>query len=81
LGVHAFAGRGAVAITVVITSLVAIASLLALRADSRDRSRPVIGAELLPIILSHGTSELVVQNIGASVAKNIRVEFDPPIRA
>lgn len=65
----------------VVTSIVAIASLLAIRADSRDRTRPVVGAELLPIVLSHGTCELVIQNVGASVAKNIRVEFDPPIRA
>jgi len=35
---------------------------------------------LLPIVLSRGTCELVIQNIGASVAKNILVTFDPPIR-
>lgn len=64
----------------VITSIVAISSLRALRGDSRDRTRPVVGAELLPIVLSRGTCELVIQNIGASVAKNVRVTFDPPIR-
>ena len=63
----------------VVTSIVAIASLRALRVDSRDRTRPVVGAELLPIVLSRGTCELAIQNIGASVAKNVRVTFDPPI--
>lgn len=58
----------------------AIATLRALRVDSRDRTRPVVGVELLPIVLSRGTCELVIQNIGASVAKNILVTFDPPIR-
>jgi len=63
-----------------VTSVVAIATLRALRVDSRDRTRPVVGVELLPIVLSRGTCELVIQNIGASVAKNILVTFDPPIR-
>lgn len=65
----------------VITGLVAIASLLALRRDSRDRTRPVVTAELLPIVLSRGTCELVIQNVGASLAKDIVVEFHPPIRS
>lgn len=72
-------GPGVTGITAVVTGLVAIATLRALRRDSRDRSRPVVVAELLPIVLSHGTSELVIQNVGQGVAKNVAVAFDPPI--
>jgi hypothetical protein len=70
---------GVTGITAVGTGIVAVVSLLSLRRDSRDRSRPVLSAELLPLTLSQGTCELVVQNVGRSVAKNIRLTFEPPI--
>jgi len=66
-------------IAAVVTGLVAIFTLLALRSDSRDRTRPVVSADLLPVTLSHGTSELVIQNVGPSVAKEVQVTFDPNI--
>jgi hypothetical protein len=70
---------GVTGVTAATTGTIAIATFRSLRRDSRDRTRPVLSAELLPVVLARGTSELVVQNIGASVATNIRVAFDPPI--
>ena len=43
------------------------------------RLRPIINAELLPVLLSRASSELVIQNVGLSVAKRIRVTFEPAI--
>lgn len=70
-------GVGAVA--TVAAAVVAIVTLLSIKSDSRDRARPVLSAELLPITLSRGTMELVVQNVGAGVAKDVKVTFDPPV--
>jgi hypothetical protein len=70
---------GVTPVTAVSTALVAIFSLLSLRRDSPDRSRPVISADLLPLTLSHGTCELVIENVGRSVAKDVQVTFDPEI--
>ena len=63
----------------IITGTVAIFSFLGLRRDSRDRSRPVMTAELRPRLLSHGMSELAIRNAGQSVARNVAVTFDPPL--
>lgn len=70
---------GVAGVMAVVTGLVAIVTLWSLRKDSRDRSRPVLSAELLPVVLSKGTSEFIVQNVGPSVAKDVKVTFDPPI--
>lgn len=67
------------AIATVVAGTVAIVTLLALRSDSRERSRPVMSADLLPEVLTYGTSQLVVENIGLGVAKNVRVTFDPEL--
>jgi hypothetical protein len=70
---------GVTGVSALVTGSVAILTLRALRQDSLDRTRPVIVVEVLPVVLSHGTSELVVQNVGQSVAKHVRLTFDPPI--
>lgn len=70
---------GVTAVTAAGTGIVAIVSLLSIRQDSRDRSRPVISAELLPLTLSHGTCELIIANVGRSVAKDVAVTFKPAI--
>jgi hypothetical protein len=72
-----WSGVGAVA--TVAAAVVAIITLLSIKRDSRDRARPVLSAELLPITLSRGTMELVIQNVGSGVAKDVKVSFDPPI--
>ncbi len=72
-----WSGVGAVA--TVAAAAVAIFTLFAIRRDSRDRARPVLAADLLPVALSHGTVELVIQNVGVGVAKEVRVSFEPPV--
>lgn len=66
------------AIATVATAVVAIWTLLALRQDSADRTRPVMVAELRHAVLT-ANSELRVSNVGQSVARNVTVEFDPPL--
>ncbi len=70
---------GVMGVAAVITGFVAILTLRSLKQDSLDRTRPVIAIEVLPVVLTHGTCELVVQNVGQSVAKDVVVTFDPPI--
>jgi hypothetical protein len=70
---------GVAAIATVAAAAVAIVTLLALKSDSRDRARPVISAELLPLALTHGTCEFAIKNVGVGVAKSISVTFTPPI--
>jgi hypothetical protein len=70
---------GVGAIATVIAAGIAVLTLLAIRRDSRDRSRPVMVADIRPVALSKRTCELVVENVGQSVAKSVRVTFDPPL--
>lgn len=58
-----------------LTAIIAIATLIAARRDSRDRSRPLIIAELRREPLAHGTINLVVRNLGASPARNVHLSF------
>lgn len=61
------------------TALVAIGTLLAASRDSKERTRPVIVVEYRIPPFPYMTLELVVRNVGASTARNIRVAFDPPL--
>ncbi len=70
---------GVAAVATVAAAVVAIITLRSIQSDSRDRARPVISAELLPLALTHGTCELAIQNVGVGVAKDVRVAFDPAI--
>ena len=49
------------------------------RRDSKAKSRPMVAAELRAIPYTHGSQSLVIKNYGPSIAKNVRVTFDPPI--
>lgn len=66
------------ALATVAAAVVAIWTLVALKRDSLDRTRPVMLAELRAAILTHD-AEFIVRNVGQSVACNVRVEFDPPL--
>lgn len=70
---------GFTAIVALVTGTVAVISFLSLRRDSRDRTRPLMLAEVDAYILAPGTVRLRIQNIGKSVARNVRVSFVPPI--
>lgn len=72
-----WSGVGAIATAA--AAIVAIITLLALKKDSHDRTRPVMGAYLQAHPLSHGTSEFVVTNFGPTAACDITVTFDPPL--
>jgi hypothetical protein len=65
-------------IATVTAATVAIWTLVALRRDSRDRTRPVMIAEIRPGVLSD-VAELIVRNVGPSVAKNVTFKFDPEL--
>ena len=49
------------------------------RRDSKARSRPMVVAELRSPPYTHGTQALVITNYGPSIARNVRVTFDPEI--
>lgn len=51
------------------------------REDSRAKSRPMMIAELEPVPYASGTMKLVVRNAGPTVARDVKVAFDPPIEA
>lgn len=61
------------------TAIVAIGHLADARAERREASRPMVVTELRPIHYVHGWQRLVVQNYGATVARDLSVSFDPPI--
>jgi hypothetical protein len=54
-------------------------TLRRVRDDSRERSRPFVVAKLRDVPYADATQSLVVQNVGASVARDLRVTFEPPI--
>lgn len=73
------AGAAAAGVLVaLVTAITGLRSLRQLRADSRERSRPMMAAELRkpPYVL--GTQLLVIRNYGPSIARNVKVIFDPP---
>lgn len=61
------------------TAVVAIGTLIRAGRDSRERTRPVVIAEYRVPAFGFNILELVVRNIGASVARNVKVSFDPPL--
>jgi hypothetical protein len=69
------------AISVVVASVVGIRTLRAFERDSRDRSRPMVGAQLVrdPHPSERGAAYLLVRNYGQSVAYDVQVTFDPPM--
>ena len=62
-----------------ITARVGVRTLDQNRRDSKARSRPTISAELRAVEHSAGTQSLVIRNTGPSIAKDVRVTFEPPI--
>lgn len=49
------------------------------RRDSKAKSRPMVAAELREIPYTEGSQMLVVRNYGPSIARDVRVTFDPEI--
>src|SRR6266545_3644043 len=76
-GVVTAVGTAAMAVAIIVTAVIARRTLNATHDDSRARTRPIMIAELRRELLSHGTVLLVLKNLGASVAKNVTVRFEP----
>lgn len=76
-GVLTAVGTLAMAIAVIVTAVIAARTLNSARDDSRARSRPMMVAEFRREPLSHGAVLLVMKNVGASVASDVRVTFVP----
>lgn len=58
---------------------IAVIALRQTAQDSRDRSRPVVIAEFRPARDSTSAIDLVVRNLGASVARDLEVSFEPQL--
>ncbi|KAA1378315.1 hypothetical protein [Aeromicrobium fastidiosum] len=66
------------AIATVVGAVGALWTLIELKRDSRDRTRPMMTAELVPAVLTDD-ADLQINNRGPSPAVNVRVTFDPPL--
>src|SRR4051794_36626263 len=74
------AGTAVVAAAAAVTAATSgVRTLRQNRRDSKARSRPMVAAELREIPYVKGTQILVVRNYGPSIARNVRVKFDPEI--
>lgn len=67
------------AFAALVTAVIAIVALSSTARDSRDRSRPVVFAMFREAQHSDSAFDLVVNNLGSSAARNLRIEFDPPL--
>lgn len=72
-------GVGLGAMAAIATAAIAVFALLRATRDSRDRTRPIVAAELRRIPYVDSSIELVIHNFGQSAARDLRVTFDPPI--
>ena len=69
----------------VVTALTAIAAAIAVFGQVReaqetryDQARPAIVVDIVPSTIAHTCVDLVIQNIGSTMARDIRITFDPP---
>lgn len=72
-------GPAITASTATVTAVVAVLALVRATQDSAERSRPMVVAELRPAPRSSDAMEFVVRNYGPSLARDLRVSFEPPI--
>ncbi|HEY9264220.1 MAG TPA: hypothetical protein VIQ11_06420 [Mycobacterium sp.] len=63
----------------VVAAIVAVITLLGLRADSQERTRPLVtaGLERPPTVGENTGLDLVLRNNGATAARDVRVELGP----
>lgn len=62
-----------------VTASVGVRTLRQSRRDSKAKARPTISVELRAVEHSEGSQSLVIKNTGPTIAKDVRVTFDPPI--
>ena len=75
----AAASASVAALAAVTAATSGIRTLRQSRRDSKSKSRPMVAAELRAAPHNGPTQILVVRNYGPSIARNVRVTFDPPI--
>ena len=68
-----------VAASALVTGTVAIATLRQSASDSRERTRPMVVSYFQGAEHNFNAIELVVINLGQTVAHNVRVTFSPPL--
>jgi hypothetical protein len=73
------AAAAAGVLVALVAAITGLRSLRQLRTDSRERSRPMMAAELRKPPYTRGIQLLVIRNYGPSIARNVKVTFDPPI--
>lgn len=72
-------GAGLSALAAIATAAIAVLTLLRASRDSSDRTRPMIVAEMLPAEHDSNTIDFVLRNYGQSLARDVKVAFDPPL--
>jgi len=65
----------------IVTAVVAVWALIAAVRDSHERSRPVVVAEFRLAAHNDEAFDLVVRNVGQSIARDVTVTFAPEIEA
>lgn len=71
------AGTVAAVVVAGIATRSGVKTLHQARLDSEARSRPMVAAELRAHPLVEGVQLLVIRNYGPSIARNVKVTFDP----
>jgi hypothetical protein len=72
-------GLGFSAMAAIVAAVVGIWAIINSKKDSRDKSRPVVVAELQRHREAETHIMIVVRNAGATVAKDVVVTFDPAL--
>lgn len=67
-------------IATALAAIVAIVAVVFAARDFHERSRPVVIAEVRIPKGGYSSLDFVVRNAGQSVARNVRVAFDPPLK-
>lgn len=74
-------GGALTALATIATALFAVWALVNASRDSRDRSRPMVIAEMQHAEHNDSAVVLAVRNAGASMARRVEVTFDPDLGA
>src|SRR5215211_8561973 len=76
------------ALSTAVTAFVAVAAAIFAFVQVRqarllrvEQSRPFVVANFEPSPGSHRNIELVIENIGTTIATDVTIEFDPPLEA
>lgn len=77
--VNAWLSGPAGGLAAVLTAIIAIFAIGQTARDAREKAQPVVVAELRYAEEARSAIDLVVRNAGPTVARSVRVTFDPPL--